>query len=194
MLKFLIIKKVFFALLFPLSSLAGEGSTYNFSWLDKDKEIHVLQNRKYRKKHNIFIHAGGGFTASGAFTKAWILQGEASFFFHEEFGIEGFYTLTNTEENDVTTFLKTNYRDLNPFKREAQNYVGGLLLWSPFYSKINTFNIIVYMDWIFGLGYGTINEKHIPLEENQYQEESHGGILWSIGAPFLLNRNIIPQV
>ena len=40
--------------------LAAEGDTYSFSWLDPDKEVFVLQNRKYRKKGRLHLNAGGG--------------------------------------------------------------------------------------------------------------------------------------
>ena len=52
-------KKVFLLLCIFLISgvvVANEKSVYEFSWLDKDKEIYVLQNRKFRKVGKQLIH------------------------------------------------------------------------------------------------------------------------------------------
>ena len=77
---------VFFISLVSLVSLnrthAGENSHYDFSWLDPDKEIFVLQNRTYQKDGNFYVNVGGGFTASGAFVDSLNVQGRFGFFFH----------------------------------------------------------------------------------------------------------------
>jgi outer membrane beta-barrel protein len=68
-----------------------------------------------------------------------------------------------------------------------------MILWAPFYSKINTFNSIVYMDWIFGVGYTQIKEKNNKLVfENsllagQETLESHSGFIWEAGLKFYLD-------
>src|SRR4051794_4020142 len=43
-----------------IESKDSPGSDYNFSWLDPDKKVYVLQNRKFLKaKHFIFSVTGG---------------------------------------------------------------------------------------------------------------------------------------
>ena len=70
------------------------------------------------------------------------------------------------------------------------DYTGAMLLWSPFYSKINTFNKIVYMDWIFGLGFAKLTETNNILEldsngiDTTLTQETHTGVMWNVGAKF----------
>ena len=61
--------------------VAGESSTYDFSWLDPDKEVYVLQNRKFRKKRSLFVSGGGGKTLSGAFVDSNSITGAHGIFF-----------------------------------------------------------------------------------------------------------------
>src|SRR5690554_4309003 len=68
----------------PSQSVASSDLTYNFSWLDPDKEVYVLQNRKYRKAGRLHATLGGGITTSGAFVDSTTLQGRVGFFFREE--------------------------------------------------------------------------------------------------------------
>ena len=68
--------------------------------------------------------------------------------------------------------------------------MGAMVLWSPFYSKINTFNSIIYVDWILGLGMATLtetnNREEVLNNRNVETQESHTGIMWNIGAKFYL--------
>lgn len=178
-------------------AVAGEGSVYDFSWLDKDKEVYVLQNRKYRKAGSPFITIGSGMTASGSFVDSYYFQGRAGFFFSEEWGFEGIYTLANGEENEAAESVRnTGSSGSTPFRRIVENYYGVALLWSPFYGKINTFNSILYVDWIIGAGIGQLTEKNNKktLRENdgnQYPDESetHVGGFWETSLKFWVNQN-----
>ena len=61
--------------------------------------------------------------------------------------------------------------------------MGGVLLWSPFYGKINVFNKIIYFDWSFGLGGGIIegedNAKTVASRRNEdvYEDTSNAAIM-----------------
>ncbi len=43
-----------------LQLVASEKNVYDFSWLDQDKEVYVLQNRKFRKKNKLYVGAMAG--------------------------------------------------------------------------------------------------------------------------------------
>ncbi len=185
----------------PLESLhAGENDVYEFSWLDPDKEVFVLQNRKYRKADKVFVNLGAGITTSGAFVDSTSIQGRLGYFFAEDYGFEVIYAKNSGEENDTAKGVRTSGgggTGTTPFRRIVQNYMGGMLLWSPFYSKINTFNSIVYMDWIFGLGYAQLTEKNNKLRFTQGQiaegvetEETHSGIMWEAGLKFYISESV----
>ena len=62
-------KNIFLVLVTLIMSsvvMANEKSLYNFSWLDNDKEIYVLQNRKFRKDGNVYIGATAAYNLNQA--------------------------------------------------------------------------------------------------------------------------------
>lgn len=188
---------VVFTLVFTTNLFASEKDIYEFSWLDPDKEVFVLQNRKFRKASRLHVNVGGGITTSGAFVDSTTIQGRAGFFATEDYGLEVIYAKNSGKENDTAKLVRNSpgQTGSKPFRRIVQSYTGAMFLWSPFYSKINTFNSIVYMDWIFGVGYASLVEKNNKLAfENVFQEdvetqETHGGIIWEAGMKFYLNEN-----
>lgn len=144
--------------LLPGAASAAEGDMYDFSWLDPDKEVYVLQNRRFRKQSRPYVSGSWGKTTSGAFVDATNIQARAGFFFMEDWGIEGLWSTNSGEENEA--FKAVRATSSFPFRRIVQGYYGLMLVWAPFYSKINTFNKIFYKDWLFGVGYGTVDEKN----------------------------------
>jgi len=193
--KIAILSLMFFIL--PLSeSKASEGSTYQFKWLDQDKEVFVLQNRKYRKKNRLHLMLGLGATTSGAFSSATLIQGRAGYFIGEEWVVELLYSKNNSDTNDsFNGVVQTG--QVTPFVRLTRSYIGGMLLWSPFYAKINTFNNIIYFDWIFGLGAASVTEENniTTIDTTTVKafedptKETHTAIMWDVGVQFYLSRN-----
>lgn len=191
---------VLFTLTFTTNLFASEKDIYEFSWLDPDKEVFVLQNRKFRKANNFHLNLGGGITTSGAFVDATTLQGRAGYFFTEDYGFEIVYAKNSGKDNETSKGVSATVpgatTGFTPFRRITESYIGGLFLWSPFYSKINTFNSIVYMDWIFGLGYAQLKEKNNKLRFTQGQTaqgietpETHTGIIWQAGLKFYIDES-----
>lgn len=177
---------------------ASEKDIYEFSWLDPDKEVYVLQNRKFKKAGHLHMNLGGGITTSGAFVDSTAIQGRLGYFISEDFGLEGLYSKNSGKENATAAGVRSSGPQgtgTTPFRRIVDNYWGVMALWSPFYSKINTFNKIVYMDWIFGLGYASLKEKNNKLAfesaslANVVTMETHAGIIWEAGLKFYLNES-----
>ncbi len=184
------------ASLMPFALKAAEGDTYNFSWLDPDKEVYVLQNRKYRKNGKIYANVGAGLTTSGAFVSSSNLQGRFGYFFKEEYGVEFLYSSNSGEENETAKSVRNEGSSGSvPFRRIVDSYYGAMFMWSPFYSKINTFNTVVYIDWLFGLGYANLTETNNRDEfingatSAVPTQESHGGLMWQAAMKFYLNEN-----
>lgn len=183
-------------LVFVTEAHASE-NVYNFSWLDPDKEVFVLQNRRYRKAGRLHLNLGAGITTSGAFVNSTALQLRGGFFFKEEWGAEFLYSKNSGEENNTAATLRGNDRlggaGSVPFRRIVDSYMGGMILWAPFYSKINTFNTIIYIDWIFGLGLAKLDETNNREEfltgalDSTPVSESHTGPIWNIGTKFFIN-------
>lgn len=173
------------------SVLAAEKSLYDFSWLDKDKEIYVLQNRRFRKDGNFYVGGTVAKTLSGAFIDSYGASVRAGYFFSEDWGLEFAFGKNEGSENDTAKGVKE--QGTVPFYRKIDTYTGAMLMWSPFYSKINTFNRIFYFDWMFGLGLANIktmdnrNKFNPGPDENKLTSENTMGVLWNTGFRFYIS-------
>ncbi len=179
-----------------ISTMGAEDDTYSFSWLDPDKEVFVLQNRKYRKVGRLHLNLGIGLTPSGAFVDSKNIQGRVGYFFKEAWGFELIYSKNDGEENATASSLRNEGSSGSvPFRRIVNNYLGGMVLWSPFYAKINTFNKIIYLDWIIGLGLAKLEETNNIVEFTTTPGNAtettltHTGLIWDTGLKFYLNQN-----
>lgn len=170
---------------------AAEDSMYDFSWLDQDKEVYVLQNRKFRKKSNIYIGGTLGRSVSGAFIDSNEVNLVGGYFFSEDWGVELSYTKAEGSIN--ATGESVELQSSVPFYRKIDTAMSAMLMWSPFYSKINTFNKIFYYDWMFGLGIASAETKDNRLEfgsgasSNEETEESLSGVSWMTALRFYIN-------
>jgi len=180
-----------------MSVFAGESDTYDFSWLDTDKKVFVLQNRKFRKKGKINFNLGAGITASGAFVDSRSYQARLGYFLMEDWGIELLYAKNDGKENSTALSVRNpGGPGSRPFRRILTDYQAAMLMWSPFYAKINTFNTIVYFDWLLGVGYAKVNE-HNNREEfisggtGSFTEknESHSALIWETGLKFYISES-----
>ncbi len=187
---------ILFSLIVSTTVIAAEKSLYDFSWLDNDKEIYVLQNRKFRKDGSFYVGATGAYNLSQDFLDAYGITGRGGYFFSEDWGIEFVYGRFSSQESDTAKGVKE--QGAYPFYREIESYLGGMLMWSPFYSKINTFNRVYYFDWMFGLGIANINTRDnrklfdttIPAaDQKSMTNESNVGALWNTGFRFYINQN-----
>lgn len=181
------------SLIFSTLAAASESSLYNFSWLDKDKEIYVLQNRKFRKDGSFYIGGTGAKNLNQAFLDAYGGTLRAGFFFREDWGIEGVFGKNSSSENDTAKGIRE--QGTVPFYRKIDTYTGAMLMWSPFYSKINTFNRIFYFDWMFGAGVASIKTQDnrnlfVPgADQKKLTNESLTGALWNTGFRFYINEH-----
>lgn len=180
-------------LLLATAVFAAEDSVYDFSWLDKDKSVYVLQNRKFRKSGRVYLSAMGGTALSGTFVDSTTLQGRAGYFWSENWGIELVFAKNSPSQNDTYKTLKGNGAGVIGFFNAVDAYTGGMLMWSPFYAKINTFNSILYFDWLFGIGYATIDTVDNRIEtapavtNGALTPDSASGLLLNVGMRFYMN-------
>lgn len=195
-------QKIFLSLLFVLlmfttKIFAEEGSTYSFGWLDKDKEVYVLQNREYRKVHNLNLNVAYGMSLSEAFVDETILQGRIGYYFWESLGLEILYSKNDGKTNSTYTGLTGGYGGgpgSTPYIQIIDSYTALILNWSPFYSKINLFNAIVYLDWTFGLGGVSIKENTnaeqiaYALPSQELISETDTGLIFQTSWIFYLSR------
>ena len=173
-------------------ALASEKSVYDFSWLDQDKEIYVLQNRKFRKDGRLYVSASGVKTLNGAFIDSYGASLRAGYFFKEDWGIELLYGKNSGDENDTASGVKS--QGTVPFYRKIDSYYGGLVTWAPFYAKVNTFNQIFYYDWTFGAGLASVKTqdnrmKFNSIPSNSLTTEDNVAGIWNVGFKFYITQN-----
>lgn len=187
-------KVLLLALSLMLSAIvvAGEKSVYEFNWLDKDKEIYVLQNRRFRKSGSFYVGATGVKTLSGAFIDSYGGSARAGFFFREDWGVEFAHGKNSGSENDTAKGVLD--QTSVPYYRKIDSYTGAMLMWSPFYSKINTFNRIFYFDWMLGLGAASIktldnSRRFANTSDTSMTSENLMGVLWNTGLRFYINES-----
>jgi outer membrane beta-barrel protein len=110
-------------------------------------------------------------------------------------------TIGNTNENltDGKIIYWKNVRSVkgaDPFVRRLNASYCAMVIYSPFYGKINTFNKIIYFDWSFGLGAGFIdaesNRKTVDDTnlKSAYERERYQSIAWKTKVKFHLSENL----
>jgi outer membrane beta-barrel protein len=131
---------------------------YNFSWLDPDKKIYVLQNRRYRKAGSPQFYAMGGFSLGDTYRSVIQAQPRMAWWLNEDMGFEVFYSYRNHKTNNVYEALNQSIGGgaSSPYIREVRSQFGVLYNWAPWYAKINVFNSVLYFDWYFSVGAGMI--------------------------------------
>ena len=142
MIRFSVILLALFIFITP-KAYSSEGSTYSFDWLDPDKEVYVLQNRKFRKVNSFYINLGIGYTFSEPFWNGFNGTLRAGYFFWEEWGLEALYSYVSGSENSTAEAIRGGGGTAPssiPFRRITKGYGGLVILWSPFYTKSNFFN------------------------------------------------------
>lgn len=182
-------------LIFHGRAYSGEESLYDFLWLDPDKKVYVLQNKLFKKEHKFYADLGYLSNFTSTFQSTDGLSVKTGFYIHEEWGLELFYNNYRNSNNDNWS----NVRQINgadPFVRRFNQSYGAMVIWSPFYGKINTFNKIFYFDWSFGAGFAKIdaesNRKTVDDSslKSSYESEKINAAVWKTKVKFHLKENI----
>jgi outer membrane beta-barrel protein len=179
---------LFFVLL--ITNVRSDDSLYNFEWLDQDKEIYVLQNRKFRKDGRISLSLLGSINLSDKFIDSYGGGLRFGYYFTEDWGFELGYTKKSGSENDIAKAIIE--QSAVPYYRKIDQTLSLYLMWVPFYGKFNTFNLVYYLDWFVGLGFSSVTDLN---NKNRFQvsddttltSETHSAISWQTGFMFYLN-------
>ncbi|MGK0367097.1 MAG: outer membrane beta-barrel protein [Thermoproteota archaeon] len=179
-------------LTFSMTALSSEKSVYDFSWLDKDKQIYVLQNRKFKKSGTLSLSAALGQSATKIYVDSYSFQGRASYFFTEDWGLEAVYIKSTGDYNDLADAVLG--AGAVPFGRIINSYVGGVLTWSPMYSKINMFNQIFYYDWTFSAGLVSVDTsdnrvRFATSTDTSLTDETSTGLIFGSSMLFYISKN-----
>lgn len=164
---------------------------YDFSWLDPDKKIYVVQNRKYEKRHKAEFGLNGGIGFGEPYRNSLVFMPRLSYYFNESWGLSAIANFASIGENNNFRSLKS-VSSVIPTVRDTTSWEGLSLLWIPFYAKINVFNKILYVDWQFELG-GSMATSEIDLNTSasgsaNVSTDSYVGFYWGTGQKFFLSR------
>jgi len=160
-------------------------SEFSFQWLDPDKKISVIQNRKFLKARHLILSVSGGPGSISPYRNSWALEPRAAFWFSELIGIEVFYHyIVNTDSTTLTQLQAAT--SVLPVLRDLQGQFGGLIKFAPWYAKINLFNQILAFDWHVSLGGGMIQST--LLSNNVTTPDSRIAIFAGTGHDFHLTR------
>lgn len=164
---------------------------YDFSWLDPDKKIYVIQNRKYLKGRHVELMLGFGLNLSGPYSDGSMIIGRGAYYFNEQWGISIVGAAQSNSESDTLTELKS-VSNAFPGIRDVTSFFGGSVIWVPFYGKLNLFNKIFYIDWPLELGIASVStDTDLNTRVGaaaSIQSTTHTGFYWSTGFKFFLSR------
>lgn len=172
----------------PAAFIDDNRKDFDFSWLDPDKRVYVLQNRKYQKSGKVYLSLLGGIGAHDSYRNTYSIAPKLAFYFSEEWGIELFYTYSFNVENNAAQALNQASPGAQPVVREFQSQMGGLLHWAPWYAKINVFNSILYFDWYFEAGAGMLQANLFQLG-NPAGNQNLLGVFLGTGHQFHLSQH-----
>ncbi len=164
---------------------------YDFSWLDPDKKIYVIQNRKYLKGKHLELMLGLGPNLSGPYSDGTAITGRAAYYFNEKWGVSLLFAGQSNSVSDTLTELQSVSNSF-PGIRDVTSFFGGSVIWVPFYGKLNLFNKIFYIDWPLELGLASVwTEADLNTRVGSSANiisTTHTGFYWSTGFKFFLSR------
>lgn len=161
---------------FPSYALADRGDRndrdpeFNFSWLDTDKKIYVLQNRRYLKANHILLSGMVGVGLSNPYRDVVGIDPRLAYYWSEAFGLEVFYSIFGNSVNSTSKALSQTIPNASPVTRELRSQLGAVLHWAPWYAKINVFNQILYFDWYFTAGLAQMSMLTHPAAGADFTE------------------------
>jgi outer membrane beta-barrel protein len=168
---------------------------YSFNWLDPDKKVYVIQNRKYRKARSLLLSALGETGLSNPYKTTYNLDLKAAYFISEVWGVELFYVLSSNSDNSILRALGLASPSVLPKIRQINSLMGGTVQFIPFYAKMNLFDWIVYFDWYFGLGIASIQSavdfRSSVATAPQLSSQNLLGIVLSTGHEYHLSSSWI---
>ncbi|MGE3260589.1 MAG: outer membrane beta-barrel domain-containing protein [Bacteriovoracia bacterium] len=136
----------------------AEKDEYDFSWLDPEKKIYVVQNRKYTKAQKIELAVNGGIGIGEPYRTRRIVMPRLFYYFNEHWAASFLAGFGKNAENNNLSQLKL-VSSVVPAVRDIQSFYGGSVVWLPFYGKFNMFNQLFYVDWHFEVGMGQVSSE-----------------------------------
>src|SRR5690606_17981279 len=81
---------LFFGASPPVRADDSDENEYNFKWLDPDKRVYVLQNRKFEKSGRLLLSGMVGIGMSNPYRNTYVVEPRVAYYLTETVGIEAF--------------------------------------------------------------------------------------------------------
>lgn len=148
-----------YIVLFIGTCFAGTKDFYEFKWLDPEKKVFVLQDKLYENHKKFYVNLGYGFQDLSQFQDTTGFHLALGYYFKEEWGVELFGNIYRNKDNNAYSAVQnpSSSTPVLPFILRTKSIYGLMAIYSPFYAKLNTYNLIYYIDWSFGLGAAQVN-------------------------------------
>jgi outer membrane beta-barrel protein len=179
-------------------STAADDDEYSFNWLDPDKKIYVLQNRRYLKANHALLSVLIGPGLSNSYRNAFNVEPRLAYYFSEAWGVEFFYTNTFNQPNATVSALQRATSTTLAVVREIHSELGAMVHYVPWYAKINVFNKILYFDWYLAAGAGTVHSiltdsgsSSSPATGVAKLTQDSGSFFLGTGHQFHLSENVV---
>lgn len=171
---------------------------YDFSWLDPEKKIYVVQNRKYTKKGKLELALSGGLGMGQPYRTTRTILPRAFYYINESWAVSAFMGFNSNAENGNVQAMRDAGSNRIPAVRDIQSFVGGSVAWLPFYGKVNMFNQILYLDWHIEAGIGQVSTE-IDLNTRfsgtpDIFESSHTSFHLGTGQKFFITKNFAARL
>lgn len=155
----LVLWMMFFLTIVP--TFAGTKDYYEFKWLDPEKKVFVLQDKLFENEKKFYFNLGYGSQTLSQFQDVSVFHGALGYFFKEEWGVELFAHIYRNKDNNAYNAVQQprTGTPVLPFILRAKNTIGLMAIYAPFYAKLNTYNLIYYIDWSFGLGASKVSAE-----------------------------------
>lgn len=166
------------------------GDEYSFKWLDPDKRIYVLQNRRFTKANHLTATLLGGIGLSNPYRSSFQVAPRATYYINETLGIEFFYSKEFNRQNNTYQAFLLSGSQTRPAVREIRSEYGAMMQWVPWYAKINFFNQILYFDWYLSGGAGSLSSSvGVKPDGSDFINQDHLGLYWGTGHIYHLSQS-----
>ncbi len=132
-----------------------------------------------------------GAQINGAFINSNEVSLHGGYFFREDWGLEFSYSKSNGSVNKTEEGVRE--QGAKPFFRKVDALTSAMVVWAPFYAKINTFNKIFYYDWMFGLGAANVttldNREEFGSNSKALTEETNTAATWMTDFRFYITED-----
>lgn len=194
-------KKIGMLILLILSCrvLAGTSDYYDFKWLDPSKQVYVLQDKIYENKKSFHLRVGYLNQGLSDFQDTSGFNIGANYFFTEQIGLEALYSSYSNKNNDSYSAVLNGRVSVLPFIVKIDSAASLLLMYSPFYAKLNTYNIISYVHWSFSGGFAQLkvqdnylaftnqnNQNNTVIVADSYEAASKTALVAKTQVQFIL--------